>query len=261
MLLVIDVGNTNIVFAAYNGKTRLAAWRCRTDSGQTSDEYSAFLSQMFLSTGITFQDISDVIMSSVVPAANFHLIQFCEKHFNVRPHIVDYALIKDKLMVLLEKPEDVGADRLVNALAVKIFYQTPAVVVDFGTATTFDVIDQKGAYLGGSISTGINLSLDALHRAAAKLPKVDVRQPSRVIGQNTVEAMQSGIFWGYVSLVEGMISKISQELGAQPLVIATGGLAPLIAKGTQSIQKLDDELTIKGLLHLSQTLSHRQAAE
>ena len=250
MLFVIDAGNTNIVFAVYDGGVKQAAWRCRTDGAQTADEYAAFLRQMFALSDLAFSDISEAIVSSVVPAADFQLRQLCQTHFSCRPKVVDYALVKDRVRVLLEKPQEVGADRLVNAIAVKAFYRAPAIVVDFGTATTFDVVDAAGAYVGGAIAPGINLSMDALHRAAAKLPRIDIQKPGSVIGTNTVDAMRSGVYWGYVCLVEGMVRHIAKEMEEKPFVLATGGLAALIAGGTDVIDQIDDELTLKGLVHI-----------
>lgn len=250
MLLVIDAGNTNIVFAVYDGEAKQAVWRCRTDGAQTADEYAAFLRQMFALSDVTFDSIDSAIISSVVPAANYHLQQLCQTHFSCHPRMVDYAFVKDDVRVLLEKPQEVGADRLVNAIAVKAFYRAPAIVVDFGTATTFDVVESSGAYAGGVIAPGINLSMDALHRAAAKLPRIDIKKPEKIIGTNTVDAMRSGVYWGYVCLVEGIVRRIAHDMGARPFVLATGGLASLIAGGTDVIDQIDDELTLKGLVRL-----------
>lgn len=250
MLLVIDAGNTNIVFAVYDGGVKQAVWRCRTDGAQTADEYAAFLNQMYVLSGLNFSDVAEAIISSVVPSANFHLQQLCQVHFSCRPKMVDYSLVRDYVPVLLEKPQEIGADRLVNAIAVKMFYRAPAIVVDFGTATTFDVIDSSGSYVGGVIAPGINLSMDALHRAAAKLPRIDIQKPEKIVGTNTVNAMRSGVYWGYVCLVEGMVQQIKKETQEKPFVLATGGLASLIAGGTDVIDQIDDELTLKGLVYI-----------
>ena len=164
------------------------------------------------------------------------------------------------LVIKLSKPEEVGADRIVNAVAVKTHYKFPAVVVDFGTATTFDVVDAEGAYCGGVIAPGVNLSMSALHQAAAKLPRINIKKPNNVIGKETVEAMQSGIYWGYVSMIEGLVARISKEMGVKPYVIATGGLASLFAQGTSVIEKIDEDLTLKGLIAIHQQLKESKAA-
>jgi type III pantothenate kinase len=186
----------------------------------------------------------------VVPAADFPIKTFCEKYLKKKPVMVTRKNVPIK--VDLDTPDEVGADRLVNALAIIEFYKTPAIVIDFGTATTFDVIDAKGRYAGGAIAPGINLSVEALHRAAAKLPKVNIKKPRSVIGKNTVEAIQSGIFFGYLGLIEGIVENITKEMGAKPFVLATGGLAHLFQPHTKVIHKVDDELTLKGLLHIHQ---------
>ncbi len=254
MLLAIDVGNTNTVFAIYNKDTLAASWRCTTHSARTADEYAVFLNQLFTLNNIKWKKISDIILSSVVPEANFHLRKFCEKHLRLDPVMVDASVAGIK--VKLDNPDEIGADRLVNAVAVKAFYKTPAIVIDFGTATTFDVIDAHGAYCGGVIAPGINLSIEALHRAAAKLPKVSVKKPLTVIGTNTVGAIQSGMYWGYLGLIEGLVRNITGELESKPYVLATGGLAPLFATNTPLIDAVDEELTFKGLLHI-----HKQIAK
>ena len=249
MLLAIDVGNTNTVFAVYNKNgEQKGSWRCTTHAARTADEYGVFLNQIFMLEGIELKSLSRAIVSSVVPEANFHLLGFCAKYLKSDPVMVDANVAG--IEVDLDHPEEVGADRLVNAVAVKAFYKYPVIVIDFGTATTFDVIDEKGRYSGGAIAPGINLSIEALNRAASKLPKVSVKKPPGVIGKNTVSAIQSGIYWGYLGLIEGLVEKISGELGAKPFVIATGGLAPLFAKDTDFIDEVDDNLTLKGLLEI-----------
>ena len=250
MLLAIDIGNTNTVFAVYKGEKLRAHWRLQTISSRSADEYASFLKELFELEKIDWKKLDDVIVSSVVPDADFHVKKFCEKYLKKKPLMVGLKQVPIK--VDLSKPQDVGADRLVNALAVKEFYKTPAIIIDFGTATTFDVIDKKGRYAGGAIAPGINLSVEALHEATAKLPMINVKKPKSVIGKNTVEAIQSGIFFGYLGLIEGMIARISKDMGARPFVLATGGLAPLFEPHTKSIHKVDDELTLKGLLRIHQ---------
>ncbi|MGB4058319.1 MAG: type III pantothenate kinase [Alphaproteobacteria bacterium] len=247
MLLAIDIGNTNTVFAVYQGEKSLAHWRCQTVASRTADEYASFLKNLFLLADIDWEKLDDVIVSSVVPDADFHIVNFCKKYLKKTPIMI--GLNNVPIKVDLHNPEEVGADRLVNALAVKTFYKSPAVVIDFGTATTFDVVDKKGRYAGGAIAPGINLSVEALQRAAAKLPRISIKKPPTVIGKNTVEAIQSGIFFGYLGLVERIVAGIAKELGEKkPFVLATGGLAPLFQPHTKIIQKIDDELTLKGLL-------------
>ena len=248
MLLAIDAGNTNIVFAVSDGKERKAVWRCKTDAARTADEYIVFLSQLCDHAKINFKSINHVIVSSVVPDINFPLRLMAFQAFGKKAKFIGKEIKDVGLKIKLDKPEEIGADRMVNAVAVLKYYKAPAIVVDFGTATTFDVIDKSGAFCGGAIAAGVNLSISALHMAAAKLPKVSVSRPRKTIGSNTVTAMQSGIYWGYVGLVEGMLKRISAEMKVKPLVIATGGLAPLFQGDIPLIQKIDDELTLKGLL-------------
>ncbi|MEK7801736.1 MAG: type III pantothenate kinase, partial [Pseudomonadota bacterium] len=227
MLLAIDAGNTNIVFAVFQKDKVQGLWRCKTDTGRTSDEYLSFLSQLFEIENLKLEDVSAVIISSVVPDANFELSQFARKAFSCKPQFVGADIPNLGLRIDVDKPSEVGADRLVNAVAVLEYYKAPAVVVDFGTATTFDVVNKDSVFCGGVIAPGVNLSLAALHMAAAKLPKITIAQPTHAIGRNTIDAMQAGVFWGYVGVVQKMLQKITEELGAPPLVIATGGLATL----------------------------------
>lgn len=260
MLIAIDAGNTNIVFAVWDGETFARSWRCKTEGGRTADEYAAWLYQLFETAGLSFSDIGAAIISSVVPDANYNLRALCETSFHCRAMLVGSDPLTLGLEIKTDKPEEVGADRLVNAVAVAAHYQTPAIVVDFGTATTFDVIDENGAYLGGAIAPGVNLSLEALHSAAAKLPKISIQKPGNVIGQDTVSAMQSGIYWGYIGLIEGMVKRLSEEIGQEVFVIATGGLAALFAKGTKAIRATDENLTLKGLVHIYSQNTKAEAA-
>lgn len=238
MLLAIDAGNTNIVFAVYDGQTQKSLTRI-----ETGDDIKPVLSEL--------SDIGDVIISSVVPAVNDDLAKECSALFNIEPIFITNQNVG--ISVATDKPEEVGADRLVNAVAVKAEYQTPAVILDFGTATTFDVVSEEGSYAGGVIAPGINLSLEALHQAAAKLPDIGVEKPDNVIGKNTKDAMQSGIYWGYIGLIEGTLERIQKEMGTTPFIVATGGLASLFAKGTDKIDVIDPDLTMKGLVHIHQS--------
>lgn len=248
MLLAIEAGNTNVVFALYDGKDILHSWRCKTDPARTADEYASWLYPLFLKAEIDFADVGDAIVSSVVADANFNLQRLCEKHFDCTPIMVGQDKIQLDINVKINKPEEMGADRLLHAMAVKRYYKYPAIVVDFGTSTTYDVIDEGGDHCGGVISPGINLSMAALRQAAAALPKIAVKRTDTVIGKDTVHAMQSGIYWGVISTVEGMIARISKEMGVKPYVIATGGLSPLFAEGTDAIDLHDEDLTMKGLI-------------
>ncbi len=260
MLIAIDAGNTNIVFALYDGQKVLQSWRCKTDAARTADEYASWLYPLFDAAGLRFDGIKSAIISSVVPDANFNLRRLCEKNFNCPVTMVKEDMAALGLVIKLPKPEEVGADRIVNAIAVKTHYKFPAIVVDFGTATTFDVVDNDGAYCGGVIAPGVNLSMNALHQAAAKLPRVGITKPDKVIGRDTVGAMQSGIYWGYIGMIEGVIARVSAEMGCKPFVIATGGLSGLFAQGTDSIDQIDEELTLKGLISIYKQMNKAKAA-
>ena len=250
MLLCIDAGNTNVVFAVYDGAALKGAWRSATDPKRTKDEYHAFLSHWLQEAGIKPSDISHAIIASVVPDLDFTLKTLCRTFFKCEPMIVGQTQMDLGIKTLLPRPHEVGADRLVNAVAASHIYGTPLVIIDFGTATTFDVVDGEG-YRGGVIAPGINLSLQALHMAAAKLPRINVDRPEKVIGTTTIEAMQSGVYWGYISLIEGLIARIRAEyelISKKTItVIATGGLSPLFQTGTTIIQKVDMDLTLTGL--------------
>lgn len=245
MLLAIDVGNTNTVFAVFEKEALKHTWRCTTETARSADQYAVFLKQLFNLETLKWQDITDIIISSVVPDTHFHLSQFCQKYFEVEPVFVSSK--NTPIHVDLDQPLEIGADRLVNAMAVKDNYALPCVVIDFGTATTFDVIDKGGVYRGGSIAPGIRLSIEALTNRAAKLPKIAIEKPDHAIGKSTQEAMQSGMYWGYIGLIESIITRIQEELGKQVYVIATGGLAPLYAQSTKKIDHVDNDLIFKGL--------------
>jgi type III pantothenate kinase len=248
-LLAVDVGNTNTVFAVYRDREPLGQWRISTVRDRTGDEYAAALTQLMMLDGVAHRDVRHVVISSVVPQASFALKQMCAHVFDCEPKIVRENL--DVAMpITIDNPHEVGADRLVNAVAAHRRYGGPLIVVDFGTATTFDIVDSDGRYCGGVIATGINLSLEALHRAAAKLPRIAVERPDRVIGNSTVTAMQSGVFFGYVGLIEGMVQRIRDEFGETMTVIATGGLGGLFAGATDSIDRYDRDLTMAGLVEL-----------
>ncbi len=250
MLLAIDAGNTNVVFAVYDGEAQRGIWRVATDQRRTSDEYAVWLIQLMAMVNLGKSDITDAILASVVPTVTFHLVRLCRHHFDCTPMEVGAHGVDLGVKVLLDNPEDVGADRLVNTVAAGATYDPPLIVVDFGTATSFDIVDADGNFCGGVIAPGIHQSIDALHKAAAKLPKVEVARPERVIGNGTIGAMQSGIFWGYIGLIEGLVTRIKSEYGAEMRVIGTGGLAGLFSEATNMIEQTDGDLTMRGLLHI-----------
>lgn len=256
MLLAIDSGNTNIVFALFEGEEVRGQWRSSTDTERTADEFGVWLTQLMAMEGIERRQVDACIIASVVPAVVFSLKQLCRKYFRCEALVVGDEEAKLGIQILLDRPEEVGADRLVNAVAAHKYYSGPLIVIDFGTATTFDVVDAEGNYCGGAIAPGINLSLEALHAAAAKLPRVAIGRPRVVIGKATVPAMQSGIYWGYVGLIEGLVRRIEKEFGAPMTVVATGGLAPLFIEATSTIHHLDRDLTLRGLLEI-----HRRNAQ
>ncbi|MGB0682791.1 MAG: type III pantothenate kinase [Magnetovibrionaceae bacterium] len=248
MLLAIDSGNTNTVFALYDREGRcLGEWRAATNTNRTADEYGVWLRQLMEFENLSDVTLSTAIIASVVPATVFSLRYMCRKYFDLDATIVGDPELDLGIEVKLVHPEEVGADRLVNAVAGRETYGGPLIIIDFGTATTFDVIDDDGSYIGGAIAPGINLSLEALHMAAAKLPRVAIGRPTNVIGTDTVDAMKSGVFWGYVSLIEGLVKRIREEKGSDMTVIATGGLSSLFAGSTDVITKADPDLTLRGL--------------
>jgi type III pantothenate kinase len=250
MLLAIDCGNTNIVFAVFDGDTVRGEWRASTNVERTADELGVWLCQLLTIEGMSRSDVTDAIISSVVPAMGFNLKTLCRKYFNCNPLVVGDDGVNLGIKILLDRPEEVGADRLVNSIAAHDRYPGPLIVIDFGTATTFDVVDRDGNYCGGAIAPGINLSLEALHMAAAKLPRVAIGKPKQVIGRATVPAMRSGIYWGYVGLIEGLVSRIQEEMGEKMTVVATGGLAPIFMEATPCIEHLASDLTLRGLLEI-----------
>lgn len=257
MLLAIDCGNTNVVFALYDGERQHATWRTATDTKRTADEYAVWLTHLMKLKGLRPVDVHAAIIASVVPGATFNLKRLTKDHFGCEPMIVGNAGVDLGVKALVDRPEEVGADRLVNTAAAAAAHQTPLIVIDFGTATTFDVVDADGNYRGGVIAPGINLSLEALQMAASKLPRVEIVQPGGVIGRNTIDCMQSGIFWGYIGLIEGLIARIKAEWGEPMKVVATGGLAVLFAKATSAIDAIDRDLTLRGLVLIHQRNAQR----
>lgn len=247
MLLAIDVGNTNTVFAVYKDEAVLAEWRMSTDARRTADEYAAMLFQLFNHAGFSVKDITGAVASFVVPAAVFAVRKLCKDYFGVDPVVVGDADVKTGVKILLDQPSEAGSDLIVNNVAAWARHKKPMIIIDFGTATTFQVIGGEGELVGGVIAPGINLSIEALHMAAAQLPTVEVADPGAVIGKGTVSAIQSGIYYGYVGLIEGIVERIKKEYGQPLLVIATGGLAPLFEKATPVIELVENDLVIHGL--------------
>ncbi len=254
MLLAIDVGNTNIVFAICDGETIKWRWRISTDGQRTADEYAVWLHQLMQLEDVDRAHIDAAIIATVVPPTLFNLQRLCRKYFHVEPVVVAVNGIDFGVRIDLPNPSEVGADRIVNATAAHAAHDGDLIVVDFGTATTFDVVSADGAYKGGVIAPGINLSMDALYQAAAKLPRIAIEPPpgnAGVIGKGTIHAMQSGVFWGYIGLIEGLVTRITSEIGVKPYVIATGGLATLFNRHTNAIDEVDGDLTIRGLIRIN----------
>jgi type III pantothenate kinase len=248
MLLAIDAGNTNIVFAVHDGKDVRAEWRAVTETTRTADEYAVLLQQLLSLHGLTFDNLDSAIIATVVPSALFDLRMLCRKYIKCEPMVIGDPNLDLGIAIKIDRPEAVGADRIVNAVAAHERYQGALIVVDFGTATTFDIVGANGDYEGGVIAPGANLSAEALHQGAAMLPRVAIQRTQAVIGKDTVPAMQSGLFWGYIGLIEGLVVRIKAEYGAPMTVIATGGLANAFFRQTSAIDHLDPDLTIRGLV-------------
>jgi type III pantothenate kinase len=248
MLLAINANNTNMKFGVFDRGEERGAWRIATDARRTGDEYMVWLSQLMEIAELDPRALDDVIIASVVPAAMFELKALCRSLGVERPLVLGEPGVKLGTTPKVDRPEEVGADRLLNTVAAHDRYGGPAVVVDLGTATTFDVVDHEGNYRGGAIAPGINLSIEALRAAAALLPRTAIQRPARVIGTTTVACLQSGIFWGYVGLVEGLIERIRAEYGQPMKVIATGGLASIFAGATEVFEHFDDRLSMHGLV-------------
>jgi type III pantothenate kinase len=246
VLLAIDVGNTQILMGVYQDDELRFHWRLSTNRARTTDEFGILTRTLFNLEGLEAVAVHRIVVSSVVPPLDRALEYLGREYFNVEPLFVTPSLVHD-MPVLYQPPGDVGSDRIVNGLAARELYGKPAIVVDFGTATTFDVIDADGAYLGGTIAPGIGISADALTRRAARLPRVDIARPEHVIGRTTVGSMQAGIFFGYVDLVNGLVGRLTEELGGDPVVVSTGGWAPTISPECPRIQHVDTRLTLSGL--------------
>ena len=246
MLLVIDVGNSNTSLGVFRCAELIAHWRLTTNLARTVDEYGVHARNLFELAHLDFKAIDAIAIASVVPPLNYTLKRMAEVYFQITPLFVDNAT-NTGLHILYEPASDVGADRIVDAVAAIQKYGSPCIVVDFGTATTFNAINAKGEYVGGAITPGIMISTEALFARTAKLPRVDIKRPNKVIGSSTVAAMQSGLYYGYAGLVDGVLERMIEEIGEKPRVIATGGLAQLIATGSKFIELVDDTLTLEGL--------------
>lgn len=246
MLLVIDVGNTNMALGVYREAELVTSWRLTTNRERTVDELGILCRNLFTLAGLEFQQIDGIVIGSVVPPLDFPLRKMAATYFKLDPLFVD-ASVPTGMPVRYDNPMEVGADRIADAVAALARYGSPCIVVDFGTATTFDVISQAGEYLGGVITPGITISAEALFLRAAKLPRVDLRRPHSVIGTSTISSIQSGLYYGYIGLVDGILERLHNELGEPAHVIATGGLAHLIGRACKYIQTIDDNLTLEGL--------------
>lgn len=246
MLLVIDAGNTNTSLGVFNESELVAHWRLTTARSRTVDEYGVHARNLFELAGLDVKQINAIAIASVVPPLNYTLKTMAETYFHLTPFFVDHT-VDTGLRILYEPAADVGADRIVDAVAAVAKYGAPCIVVDFGTATTFNAINERGEYVGGVITPGIMISSEALFERTAKLPRVDIRRPGTVIGSSTIAAMQSGLYHGFVGLVDGVLRKMVEEMGVAPRVIATGGLASLIATGSEFIELVDETLTLEGL--------------
>ncbi|MCB1214366.1 MAG: type III pantothenate kinase [Deltaproteobacteria bacterium] len=246
MLLAIDIGNTNMLVGLYSENTLMHHWRLETKQERTADEMGIFFKELFSFVGLDLKVVKKIIISNVVPPLEFSLSTMCERYFGLSPQWITTDL-STPIKVALDNPQEIGADRLVNAVAGIHKYGAPLILVDFGTATTFDFIDQNKNYQGGLIVPGISISSEALYKKASKLPRVEIKKPKRVIGKNTIESVQSGIFYGYAGLVDSIIEKIKEESQSNPIVVATGGFLSLMTQGSKNIQHWDPFLTLEGL--------------
>ncbi|PKM42558.1 MAG: pantothenate kinase [Firmicutes bacterium HGW-Firmicutes-8] len=246
MILVIDMGNTNIVLGVFKEKKLVRSWRISTNKDKTADEYGIQIRVLFQYSNIKYEDIEAIVVSSVVPPVMPAMEGMAVKYFGIKPLIVGPG-VKTGMPIRYDNPKEVGADRIVNAIAAYDLYGGPLIIVDFGTATTFDVISKEGEYLGGAIAPGIGISTEALYMRAAKLPRIELSKPKTVIGKNTVTSMQSGIIYGFVGQTDGIITRMEKEIGGKVNVVATGGLAELISQESNHIDRVNPNLTLEGL--------------
>ncbi|MFC7322296.1 type III pantothenate kinase [Halobacillus campisalis] len=259
MIFVLDVGNTNTVLGVFDNNELNYQWRIKTDRYKTEDEYGMLIKSLFEHEGLSFQDIDGVIISSVVPPIMFSLERMSRYYFKKSPMIIGEHKVDAGLAMKYPHPNEIGADRIVNAVGAIEEYGTPLVIIDFGTATTYCYVNENGEYVGGAIAPGINISMEALYAKAAKLPKIEIKNPDNVIGSSTVEAMQSGVYYGYVGQVDEVVRRMKENSSSTPTVIATGGLSTLIADESRTIDVVDPYLTLKGLNKIYQNNKDNQA--
>ncbi|WP_299981417.1 type III pantothenate kinase [Desulfobacula sp.] len=258
MLLVIDVGNTNTVIGVYDGDTLKHDWRIRTTRNSTADEFNVLANALFSDKGINRKNIDRTVISSVVPSSVPILNAFCEKYLDLTPLWINSNSVKKLMPILYNNPNEVGADRIVNAVAAYDKYKTSLIIIDFGTATTFDAISGKGEYLGGAIVPGVMISSEALFQKASRLPRVEIFEaPEKIIGKDTIESIKSGIIHGNAAMVDGMVERMTKEMGGAPRILATGGLAPLISGISKTIEKVEQTLTLDGLKIISNEVGNR----
>lgn len=255
MLLVIDVGNTNTVIGIFDGDNLACDWRIRTEKRTTEDEFNILVTSLFAERGINPRDIEKTVISCVVPPVMTILEAFCRKYMGHAPHWVDFKSVSDLMPIRYINPAEVGADRIVNAVAAYRKYESSLIVIDFGTATTFDAISEKGEYLGGAIAPGVMVASEALFKSASKLPRVELYDPpEKVVGRDTINSIKSGVIYGYAGLVDGMVSRMVKEMGGKPKIIATGGLARFMKDISETIESVEGSLTLEGLLIISKNL-------
>ena len=247
MIFVIDIGNTNTVLGVFANDKLCYEWRIQTDRHKTEDEFAMLFKALFNDRGLSFSQIDSIIISSVVPPIMNALEKMCTTYFEIKPLIVSSEEVQLPLEITYPQPKEIGADRIVNAIGALELFESPFIIIDFGTATTFCYVNEQSQYRGGIIAPGIKISMDALYTHASKLPKIEIEKPDNVIGQSTIEAMQSGVYYGYVGQVDGIVMHIREQMKADAKVIATGGLAPLIAGGSETIDFVEDHLTLIGL--------------
>ncbi|HEY4600534.1 MAG TPA: type III pantothenate kinase [Cerasibacillus sp.] len=247
MLFVLDVGNTNTVLGVFQDNELKHEWHIKTDRYKTEDEFGVLVKSLFEYRGLSFSDINGVIISSVVPPIMFALEKMCRIYFDIEPLVVGKDTVQSFLKTSYPNPKEIGADRVVNAVGALAEHRAPFIIIDFGTATTYCYVNEQEEYEGGLIAPGIDISMDALYRRAAKLPKIEIEKPQNIIGNSTVEAMQSGVFYGNVAQVDGIVNRIKESKQTSPKVIATGGLASLVANASETIDIVDSHLTLKGL--------------
>ncbi|MGP4070606.1 type III pantothenate kinase [Halobacillus sp. B29] len=259
MNFVLDVGNTNTVLGVFDNGSLSYHWRIKTDRHKTEDEYGMLIKSLFDHEGLTFEDMDGVIISSVVPPIMFALERMSRYYFKKQPMIIGEGNVSHGLAMKYPHPEEIGADRIVNAVGAIEDYSLPLIIIDFGTATTYCYINESGEYMGGAIAPGINISMEALYAKAAKLPKIEIKSPDNVVGQSTVEAMQAGVFYGYVGQVDEVVRRMKETAESTPTVIATGGLATLIAGQSRTIDHVDPYLTLKGLHKIYQRNKGKKA--